>query len=130
MYKVPSRYVLTSTVLDAESARIDHLEIKKLQKRKGLTLLVDGWEDVAKRSLYGTVLAETGKHPVVLGLTDLTGRRASADVVVDVCDESLKKLLLDISQIAALCTDNPTVMRKVRTIWETKYSHIIVSYYY
>ena len=100
--------------------------MERIQDRRGLTLLIDGWEDIAKRSLYGAVLTERGKHPVVLGLTDLTGKRASADVLVGVCDNSLQKLCFSASQLGALCSDNPSVMKKLRRLWETKYSHIIV----
>ena len=74
MYQVPSRYVLSGTVLSAECASINLQLMEQLHTRRGMTLLVDGWEDAAKRSLYGVVLAETGKHPVVLGLTELTGQ--------------------------------------------------------
>lgn len=129
MYKVPSRYVLSGTILSSESARIELLEMERLQNRKCLTLLVDGWEDKAKRSLYGTVLTEVGKHPVVLGLTDLTGQRASGDAIYNVCNDSLKKLCIDPMQVAALCTDNPSVMIKVRKLWELQYKWVIVSIY-
>lgn len=127
MYKVPSRFVLSGTVLSAECARVDLLEMERLQNRQSMTLLVDGWEDIAKRSLYGAVLTETGKHPVVLGLTDLTGKRATAEAVVDVCNTSLKKMCVDPKQLAALCTDNPTVMIKARRDYEIQFPWIIVS---
>ena len=127
MYQVPSRYVLSGSILSSEAARIELIEIERLQKRKGLTLLVDGWEDIAKRSLYGTVITEVGQHPVVLGLTDLTGKRANADNIRKVCQDDLKKMCIDPRQLAGMCTDNPTVMRKVRKDWELLYTWIIVS---
>lgn len=101
--------------------------MERLEGRQGLTLLVDGWEDIARRSLYGTVLTEVGKHPVVLGLTDLTGKRASADTVFKVCDDSLRKMCVTAKQISALCTDNPSVMIKLRREWEKHFQWVIVS---
>lgn len=127
MYKVPSRYVLSGTILSAEAARINLIEMERLESREGLTLLVDGWEDIAKQSLYGTVLTEVGKHPVVLGLSDLTGKRASADTVFEVCNASLQKMCITAKQISALCTDNPSVMIKLRREWEKKFQWVIVS---
>ena len=92
MYKAPSRYVLSGTTLDAEAARVELLEIGMLKSRMNMTLLVDGWEDIAQRSLYGTVVAEVRESPVVLGLSDLTGKRATADAIVAVCEENILPL--------------------------------------
>ena len=127
MYKVPSRYVLSGTILSSEAARIAIFEMERLQERKFLTLLVDGWEDIARRSLYGTVLTEVDHHPVVLGLTDLTGKRANAETIVGLCIEDLKAMFVDPSQVAALCTDNPSVMKKTRKDWEILFPWVIVS---
>jgi hypothetical protein len=46
---------------------------------KRLTLLIDGWEDILKRSLYGSATAQIGQYPSVLSLTDMTGEHASAE---------------------------------------------------
>lgn len=127
MYKAPSRFVLSTSILDAEASRVMLKNMEDLKDRKFLTLLVDGWEDVAGRSLYGTVVAEPGKQPVVLGLTDLTGKRATADAIVDVCNENRQKMGIEPRQIAALCTDNPSTMISARRKWETMYPWVIVS---
>ncbi|THG95444.1 hypothetical protein EW145_g7957, partial [Phellinidium pouzarii] len=85
MYKPPSRYVLSHTILDAEADRVHLLEMEQLQKWKFLTMMADGWEDAAGCSIYGVVAAEVKKDPVVLGLSDLTDQWATADAVVTVC---------------------------------------------
>ena len=123
---MPSRYVLTLSLLPKEEARVTEAQKEKLKERKLVTLLTDGWEDILRRSVYGTVAAEVGARPIVLGLSDLTGRRATAENIVDVIELSMKKMSLDASQVIALFTDNPTVMQAVRRQMETKYRHILV----
>ncbi|KAK7045152.1 hypothetical protein R3P38DRAFT_3433925 [Favolaschia claudopus] len=78
-YEIPSRYVLSNRLLLSESSRVHLEEVERLKKRKMLTLLLDGWEDALRRSLYGSLAAGVGEYPVVLGLNDLTGSRGSAD---------------------------------------------------
>ncbi|KAF8573029.1 hypothetical protein K439DRAFT_1563840 [Ramaria rubella] len=50
----------------------------------------------------------------MLGLKDMTGEHASADAVLAVTDEALKKMDKDWKSIIALVTDNPTVMQSLR----------------
>lgn len=127
MYKLPSRYVLQHTTLDAEFARVKLEEHEQLKKRKFITLLIDGWEDAAGRSLYGTVASEVRKAPTVLGLSDLTGERGTADAMVRICSESLDCMDIRPCQVAALCTDNPSVMISAWTKFESLYPWSLVS---
>lgn len=91
-YTSPSRYVLSHTILYSESARVHIEEVDRLKQHSKLTLLIDGWEDKMKRSLYGTVAAEVGQYPVVLGLEDMTGNRGSADRIVEVSQNAMKSM--------------------------------------
>ena len=122
-YSVPSPYVLSHTVLDAEYARIQLDDIESLKSRRLLTFLIDGWEDVQRRSLYGSVAAEVGKPSIMMGLENLTGQRATADRLVDVTKNALAQLEVeDPHQFIAVTTDNPTTMkayrRKLENIWK------------
>ena len=127
MYDIPSRYVLQHTTLDAEAARVEVEELEALSKHKSMTLLVDGWEDIAGRSLYGVVASEVGEPPIVLGLSDLTGKRGTANAVVDVCVENIERMDIPPRHFAGLCTDNPTVMISTRSKFEIRFPWIIVS---
>ena len=51
-YSVPSRYVLSHSIMDAELSRVQLEEISCVQERKRLTFLLDGWEDLLKHSLH------------------------------------------------------------------------------
>lgn len=126
-YPIASRYQLQTSVIDAEAARVDEVNRLNFNKRNFVTLLVDGWEDLMKRSLYATVIAEVGKSPVVLGLADLTGKRSTADSVFNVLIEGLRKMDINPQKVAALVTDNPTTMISVRKKFEAKYTWVLVS---
>lgn len=129
MYKPPSRYVLRHTILDAESARIQILEEEGLKTRQYMTLLCDGWDDAAGRSVYATLAVEVKKPPIILGLEDMTGQRTNANAILEVNEKNLKHMGVDVLQIAGLCTDNPSTMLAMRREWEHKYPKTIVSQY-
>lgn len=101
-------------------------EVARLKKRESLTLMTDGWEDRLRWSIYGTLLAEVGFRPVVLGLEDLTGKRATAETVLSVVEGALEKKEVSASQVIALVMDNPTTMTAFRRNYQSKYPWTIV----
>lgn len=86
-------------------------DVKHLEGRKNLTYLTDGWEDVQHWSVYGLMLAEVSRFPVVLGLEELNGRHAIADNIMELSNCTLVKKSIDPKSIIAVCTDNPTTMQ-------------------
>jgi len=87
---------------------------------------MDGWEDVQRRSVYISMLAEVSRFPVVLGLEELTGRHAMADNIVELSNRALIKKSVDPKFIIAVCTDNPTTMQAFRRKWTQQHTWIIV----
>lgn len=128
MYKTPSRYVICHTVMDSEAARIQILEEDNLSKRTNMTLLCDGWDDAAGRSVYATLAVEVNKPPVLLGLVDMTGQRTNVEAIIELNERNLASMNVNPLQMAGLCTDNPSTMIAMRREWERKYPRTIVSY--
>ena len=85
-YTIPSRYTLVQTMLPSEEARGEKLERERLKDKNFLTLMTDGWDDSLHRSVYGSLAAEVGTRPIVLGLSDLTGHRGTAEKVLEVVE--------------------------------------------
>ena len=113
--------------MDSEAARVQIEEIGRIKERKRLTLLIDGWEDRLKRSLYGSVASEVNQYPVVLSLEDMTGHRGSADKLLEASQKALKTMEIEDGQnIIALTTDNPTVMQAFRRKFQDKYFRVLV----
>ena len=126
-YTIPSQFVLMMNYLPCEEARVHVQEVARLKKQESLTLMTDGWEDRLRRSIYGTLLVEVGFRPVVLGLEDLTGKRATAETVLTVVEGALQKKEVAAGQVIALVTDNPTTMTAFRRNYQLKYPWTIVS---
>lgn len=101
-------------------------DLERLKGRQNMTYLLDGWDDVMRRSVYGSILAEVAVHPVVLGLQEMTGRRATAENLVEVSDGALQKKGVQPTAVIAVCTDNPTTVQAFRRIWTQKYPWILV----
>ncbi|KAF9235775.1 hypothetical protein BU15DRAFT_89437 [Melanogaster broomeanus] len=102
---------LANSLLVREAVHVQQEEIDRLNGRKNFTLLLDGWEDLLKRSLYGSVAVEVNQHPVVLSLEDMTGNRGNADNLVLVTQKAMTKMEIgDGKNIIAITTDNPTAL--------------------
>ncbi|KAF9531576.1 hypothetical protein CPB83DRAFT_833272 [Crepidotus variabilis] len=106
--------------------RVHRDECLRLKGRNNLTYLVDGWEDRRRRSIYGSMAAEVSQYPVMLGLEDLTGKRATADGLVELSKRALTKKTLDPRAILATCTDNPTTMQAFQRKFKEEYPWIII----
>ncbi|KAF8973343.1 ribonuclease H-like domain-containing protein [Flammula alnicola] len=111
--------------LPAEEARAFNEDLRHLDGRNNLTYLMDRWEDIQRRSVYGCMVAEVSQFPVVLGLEELSGVRAMADHLVQVSNRALTKKNIKPTSINAICTDNPMTMQAFRRKWTTEHSWII-----
>lgn len=102
-------------------------ETERLKEMSLLTLMTDGWEDVVKHSVYGSLLAELGVRPFILGLSDLTGERGTALKILEVVELALKKKGATARQLICVVTDNPQVMRAFRRLFQERYPWVLVS---
>ena len=114
-------------LLPGEEAKAFTADVKRLEGRNNLTYLMDGWDDSKRRSIYGCMIAEVAEFPVVLGVEELTGIRATADNLCDVATKALAKKSVDPKAIIAVCTDNPTPMVAFRRKWTNTYPWILMS---
>lgn len=118
---------MANQILNAETARVHLLESKLLKNSRLKTLLWDGWEDKSRRSLYGGVAAETNMPPIVLGLRDMTGKRGTASGYLESITDCLKSMdIEDRKCFIALTTDNPSVMKLFRSMFQGKYPWVLV----
>ena len=104
--------MLSHNVLDSECVQVQQEEIDWLKGWKNLTILLDGWEDFLKRSIYGIVTVEVNCHPVILALEDMTGKRGNANNLVGVTQNAMQKMeISDGKNIIAVMTNNLTIMQ-------------------
>ncbi|KDQ15260.1 hypothetical protein BOTBODRAFT_108857 [Botryobasidium botryosum FD-172 SS1] len=117
--------MLTHTIMAGEESRVHLFELDRLKSKRNLTLMVDGWDDRLRRSVYGVVTMQRGDFPSVLGLHDLTGSRASAEAIVDVVNKGINTMEIDVRRIIGAVTDDPTPMRLARRKLEEQYPWIL-----
>ncbi|KIK94709.1 hypothetical protein PAXRUDRAFT_142293 [Paxillus rubicundulus Ve08.2h10] len=114
--------------MDAELARVHLEEISCVKDRKKPTFLIDGWEDLLKRSLYGALAAEVNQYPIVLSLSDMTGHQGSANKLLEVSMDALKFMDMENAKnIIATTTDNPTVMQAFWKRFKGKFYWVLIS---
>ncbi|KAG2058709.1 hypothetical protein BDR06DRAFT_980167 [Suillus hirtellus] len=85
--------------MDTESVCVQQEEIDRLKVQNQLTLLLDGWEDLLKRSLYGSVAVEVKQLPVAMKTMEIDDRK----------------------RVIAVTTDNPTVMQSFHRKFQESY---------
>ncbi|KAJ7224655.1 ribonuclease H-like domain-containing protein [Mycena pura] len=101
---------------------VDELRVMK----RSATLIIDGWEDELRRSLYGSAAGRVGEPTVILGLQDLTGHRGNAVKICEAAEAAMEEMLIENAAcFLGLVTDNPNVMKAFRREFVVKYSWII-----
>ncbi|THU81496.1 hypothetical protein K435DRAFT_873280 [Dendrothele bispora CBS 962.96] len=114
-YTPPTEFVLRTRILDAEAASVKIEEMRELQGRCNMTLLIDGWEDLLRRSIYGTVAAQ-----------DLTGKHGSADSVLETAVDAMDRMGVgEGKNFICATTDNPNTMISFRKKYEQKFPWMI-----
>ncbi|RKF77402.1 hypothetical protein GcM3_072027, partial [Golovinomyces cichoracearum] len=79
-----------------------------MARLRNCTLLLDGWADRARHSLYVfQVHAVTLNEPLLLATLDVTSDRHTAEKVVAFSDTALRTLQAKWSQFIAVVTHNP-----------------------
>jgi hypothetical protein len=127
-YMAPSHYVLSHSILGSEAARVQIEEMAYMKDWKRLTLLIDGWEDILKRSLYRSVAVQIGQYPSILSLTDMTGERASVEGIFGAVKDALATMGSgDGRNFIAATTDNPTVMQSFQRKFKAEYFWLLVT---
>lgn len=125
-YSPSSPYVLSHTILDSEHTQVHLEDMERLSSRHRLTLLLDGWEDLLRWSLYGSVAAEVNQPPIVLSLDDLTGKQGNFDTLLGVTQGAFDRMQLDPKKFVACTTDNPTTMCAYRQRLQKKFPWLLV----
>ncbi|CAG8730422.1 8917_t:CDS:2 [Dentiscutata erythropus] len=112
-YNLPSRYILTHRIMQAEYARVLLEMVDRLEESNDLTLSLDGWTDVSGNSIYAFLLHKFENVNEVINIEDFSITRHTANNLLIAIETSLKNINLDFNKIIALVTDSPSVMLKM-----------------
>jgi hypothetical protein len=98
-FKLPDRKQLSGSILDHAVNKIEQLrqaKLNQIHEQGGITLVFDGWKNVLKQELLGSMLILPSGEPMVWKVLDISGER---DRAVDILPH-IEKMMLD------LCNDN------------------------
>ena len=81
------------------------------------------WDDSQRGSIYGcmSVIAKAAEFPVVQGVEELPGNRATIDNFRDVATKTLVKKSVNPKSIIVVCTDKPARMVVFHRKWTNEY---------
>nr|XP_023911294.1 uncharacterized protein LOC112022899 [Quercus suber] len=125
-YVPPGYNKLRTTLLRKERAHIEKLlrSIKDTWKKKGLSIVSDGWTYVQKRPLIN-FMATSEKGPLFIksidGTKEYKDKHFIADLFLKVIEE------IGHEHVVQIITDNASVMKAVGSIVEAEYPHIFWS---
>lgn len=106
---------------NADDGDVEKRQEEEIQKSRHWTLSLDGWTDASKNSIYAVLLINQNTQHY-LGNLELSEKRHTADNI----GPALIQLLGEkIQSVAAIVTDNPNVMKKVRGDLCIKHSRIV-----
>lgn len=122
MYRPPSRSRISGTVLKSEydSCRNALQEIvdESLEKGNCFTLVMDGWSNIRRRSIYGMLLCNPHVYPVVNDICDASSRPSTGSELLSLVRDSLNKWMTQYHGIDAVVTDNASNMRLMKEYLE------------
>ena len=125
-YTPPDRMKFSRHCLMKELVHVEKQNESILIEASWLTLNLDGWTDQNNRSFYEFNLITEIRRAVVLALIDLSPHRHSAEFLLDRLQMVLQRVSTAFavtSKIAAIVTDNPSVMQKLRNLFIAKPGH-------
>jgi hypothetical protein len=97
----------------------------ELKKANNFTLILDGWTDISRNSIYGFMLLYGDSCHAVLDIKDMSATRHDAKLILKTTEEVIKASPITFDSIRAICTDNPSVMISFRRMLAMKYKHIV-----
>ncbi|KAH7433433.1 hypothetical protein KP509_07G069500 [Ceratopteris richardii] len=126
-YVPPSSESLRTTLLEKEKKLVEAAceTIKKSWERNGVSLLVDGWSDVQRRSIHGVVAYSRGEM-YFISSHDASDTGKSADVLAAEWASAIE--IVGPSNVVCIVADGEPANRAAGAIIENLYPHIIVCF--
>jgi hypothetical protein len=85
---------------------------------------LDGWTDISGNSVYAIMLKK-GSDKFFLNTLELLHERHTSDNIFTALDKSVTDSGVDWTQIIAVTTDSPSVMKKLRETIQKNHRHVV-----
>ncbi|XP_058217264.1 uncharacterized protein LOC131328329 [Rhododendron vialii] len=122
-YIPPSYNRLRTTLLSQEKKHINRLlqPVKDTWKKRGVSLVSDGWSDRQRRSLINIMAASTGGAMFIKAI-DASGNTKDAEYVANLFLQVIKDL--GEANVVQIVTDNASNYKAAGLTIEAKYPHV------
>jgi hypothetical protein len=117
-FKIPSRYVLSNTILDREYKKLSYLVGKTLNNSPEFVCITsDGWSNINKLSIINYMI--TTPKPFFYKATSMNEERHTAENIANGIETIIEEV--GTSKVAAVITDNAANMKAAWRILQRKY---------
>ncbi|GES75999.1 ribonuclease H-like domain-containing protein [Rhizophagus clarus] len=127
-YDPPSRQVLSGTLLESETSRVNIRIMNELSADNNFTIAMDGWTDPHGNSLWAFMLMTGSRKEYLLSLEDLSNIRHTGEHLSNVIEEVINKV--GAKKFVAIVSDNGS---NVAAAHEVKYivrcANILTKYF-
>ena len=117
-FQIPSRYVLSNTLLDNEYKRITIITNEYMKKSSTISIICDGWTNVRNDSIVNFVI--TTPKPIFHKSLPTVDEHHTGEYMSKIIGEVIEEV--GPSKVLGLCTDNAPNMVKAWNILREKYS--------
>lgn len=119
-FKIPSRYLLSNTILDREYKKLSYLVENTLNNSPGFVCITsDGWSNINRLSIINYMI--TTPKPFFYKATSMNEERHTAENIANGIDAIIEEV--GKSKVAAVITDNAPNMKAAWKILKRKYPH-------
>ena len=115
MLQLPSRKQLSGRILKKSTEEIsDKILNDAINDNLGIMLAFNGWKNVARQNLLGSVLFTSECNMIIWKVEDISGKRCTGDVIVNETKKSFKELEKKKIKINELITNSASENTAVR----------------
>lgn len=120
-YKLPSRFRMSTTYLEAQYTEMKEEITKKIQETKNVHLQCDGWSNIRNESIINFVISKP--EPFFVDFKMTKTERHKAEYLAEIIGSVIEKYGPD--KFLVVIADNAANMKAALTLLKEKYPHIV-----
>lgn len=107
MLELPDRKQLSGRILKKASNNLKDIVLNDaINDDLGIMLAFDGWKNVSRQNLLGSVLFTSECNMIIWKVEDISGKRCTSDIIIDETKKSFDELEKKNIKINGLITDS------------------------
>ena len=119
-YSPPSKFKLINSVMNEEYAEcreeLQTIVENEINTSNFLTLMLDGWSDIKRRSIYGILLCNPRISPIVIDCKNSSSKESTGVNLSKLVVSSCEKWVRNFEGVDAVVTDNASNMSLMKSL--------------